>query len=143
MPEPYENRIWVRYAETDQMGVVYHANYLVYMEEARTRLMAAAGYPYHEFERTGQALVVRKADLRFRSPLFYGDEIRVLTWIEEIRGASVSFRYRIERTGDGTHIADGHTELACVNLTGDRKPTLLPRGIRDALAAYHAPQGRS
>ena len=83
----FEHELQVRYAETDQMGVVYHANYLVYMEEGRTRLMAARGCSYAEMERKGWALVVRKAALRFRAPSLYDEQLLVRTRITRVRGA--------------------------------------------------------
>src|SRR5262245_27538824 len=113
MPE-HEHRLRVRYAETDQMGVVYHAHYLVYMEEGRTRLMEARGFPYHELERQGWALVVRRAELRFRSPAHYGDELQIRTRIERVGGASILFSYQVERPADGELLATGSTELACL-----------------------------
>ena len=132
MKAPHEHRLHVRYAETDQMGVVYHANYLVYMEEGRTRMLAARGLPYHELEEAGWALVVRKAELRYRAPARYGDELLVRTWIDRMRGASVLFRYEILREADGTPLATGSTELACVDLkTPERKPTMLPATLRE------------
>ena len=71
--EWFEHTTRVRYAETDQMGVVYHGNYLVYMEEGRTLMMESLGLPYAELERRGFGLVVRKAALRFRAPARYGE----------------------------------------------------------------------
>ena len=136
MKTPHEHRLSVRYAETDQMGVVYHANYLVYMEEGRTRMMAARGLPYHELEREGWALVVRKAEVRYRAAARYGDEILVRTWIERMRGASVLFGYEIRRSADTTLLATGSTELACVDLKReDRPPTMLPAHLRERFEA--------
>lgn len=136
MDAPHEHRLHVRYAETDQMGVVYHANYLVYMEEGRTRMMAARGTPYHELERRGWALVVRKAELRFRHGARYGDEVLVRTRIERVRGASILFAYELERVGDGQPLASGSTELACVDLRDPaRRPTMLPEELRRELGS--------
>jgi len=136
MRTPHEHHLHVRYAETDQMGVVYHANYLVYMEEGRTRMMAARGLPYHELERQGWALVVRKAELRYRAAARYGDEILVRTWVERVGGASIRFRYELERAGAGELLATGTTELACVDLgTEGRPPTMLPEELRARLGS--------
>jgi acyl-CoA thioester hydrolase len=130
----HEHRLAVRYAETDQMGVVYHANYLVYMEEGRTALMAALGRPYHELERSGIALVVRKAELRFRSPARFGDRLRVTTTIEGLGGASIRFGYAIDRESDEVLLATGSTELACVDLSApEPAPRLLPADLRAGL----------
>jgi acyl-CoA thioester hydrolase len=133
LPE-HEHALRVRYAETDQMGVVYHAHYLVYMEEGRTRLMESLGHPYHELERAGWALVVRKAELRYRSSARYGDELRVRTRVLGVGGASIRFGYEIRRAEDGMVCATGSTELACVDLASpERRPALLPEPIRAAL----------
>ena len=126
--------IRVRYGETDQMGVVYHANYLVYMEEGRTRLMAALGCSYAELERSGVGLVVRKADLRYRSPARYDDELRIETRVERVGGASVRFRYDIALAKDGTRVCEGSTELACVDLGDPGRPVqMIPERVRELL----------
>jgi len=124
----------VRYGETDQMGVVYHANYLVYMEEGRTRLMDSLGCSYAELERRGWALVVRKASLRYRAPARYDDELVVRTRIDRIGGASLSFEYFVHLASDERLLSEGSTELACVDLrTVDRRPSLLPEDLRAVL----------
>lgn len=136
----FEHRLRVRYAETDQMGVVYHANYLVYMEEGRTRLMAALGASYAELERQGWGLVVRKAEVRYRAPARYDEELVVRTLVEEVRGASVSFAYQVARAEDGALLADGATQLACVRLDAEEgRPRMLPDEIRELLQAPPPP----
>jgi acyl-CoA thioester hydrolase len=135
MSAAHEHRLQVRYAETDQMGVVYHANYLVYMEEGRTRMLAERGLPYHELERAGWALVVRKAEVRYRAGARYGDEVLVRTLVERLGGASILLRYELERSTDGTLLATGSTELACVDLKDPaRAPTMLPEHLRSGLS---------
>jgi acyl-CoA thioester hydrolase len=131
----HEHSLQVRYGETDQMGVVYHANYLVYMEEGRTKRMEALGLPYAELERRGYGLVVRKAALRFRAPARYADSLTVRTRVDRVGGASVTFEYRISRQ-DGTLVAEGSTELACVDLRKPERPVcLLPEDLRALLPA--------
>ena len=135
MAASHEHRVSVRYGETDQMGVVYHANYLLYMEDARTGLMAALGCAYDELERSGIGLAVRKADLRFRSPARYADELVVRATIDRLGGASVSFRYEVERAADGELLATGGTELACLDLGRPERPVcMLPEELRALLA---------
>jgi acyl-CoA thioester hydrolase len=130
-------RLRVRYAETDQMGVVYHANYLVYMEEGRTRLMDELGFPYHVLERQGTGLVVRRAEVRYRAPARYGDEIEIRTRVAQLRAAAVVFDYSLVRVSDSTLLAEGRTELACLDLLGDvRRPQMLPSPIRSALEGH-------
>lgn len=114
----YHHPVMVRYGETDQMGRVHHANYLLYMEEARTAMMRALGISYAEAEKRGIGLPVRKADLRYRNAALYEDELIVETIIDKVGGASVNFTYRIVRPKDGALIATGSTELACIKMDG-------------------------
>jgi len=133
----HEHRLRVRYSETDQMGVVYHANYLVYMDEGRTSLLSELGHPYPALERTGVGLAVRRTDLRFRRPARYGDWLVVRTRLVSLRGASVGFGYEIRREADGAAIASGTVELACIDLRRpERPPCALPEPVRAALAAW-------
>ena len=130
----HEHRLRVRYGETDQMGVVHHANYLLYVEEGRTRLMADRGCSYAEFERSGWALPVRKAELRYRAPARYEEELVVRTRVGKVGAASVTFLSDIVRAADGAPVASASVELACVDLRGPaRRPVMLPEGLRAAL----------
>ncbi|MDE0895710.1 MAG: thioesterase family protein [Planctomycetota bacterium] len=115
----YFHRLRVRYGETDQMGRVHHANYLLYMEEARTGMMRAMGASYAQMEREGIGLPVRKTDLRYRNAARYEEELVVETSIERVGPASVTFAYRIvrpEESGSSTLIVTGSTELACISM---------------------------
>jgi acyl-CoA thioester hydrolase len=129
----HEHPVQVRYGETDQMGVVHHANYLLYMEEGRTRMMEDLGCSYAELERSGWGLPVRRTSLRFRAPARYGDRLVVRTRVTRLGGASVSFEYQVcSEAGD--LLAEGATELACVELaSADRKPRMLPERLRTLL----------
>ncbi len=139
MPSPHELLIRVRYSETDQMGVVHHASYLVYMEEGRTALMRSLGFPYEEVERRGYAMAVRKVDVRYRVAARYGDQVRIRTRVEHFRGASILYSYEIERDGGGELLATGSAEVACLDLKGgDFRPVPIPDDIRDALERYLA-----
>jgi acyl-CoA thioester hydrolase len=108
----------VRYAETDQMGVVYHANYLVWCEIGRTELMRRLGLPYAEMERQGVRLAVSEASLRFGGPARYDDLIRVDTRVLAVRSRSVTFGYVISRAAEGgaTALVSARTTLIA---TGD------------------------
>ncbi len=137
MPEPHEILLRVRYSETDQMGIVHHASYLVYMEEGRTALMRALGFPYEQVERRGFAMAVRKVDVRYRVAARYGDQVVVRTWVERFRGASIQYGYEIVREPDRELLATGSAEVACLRL-GDFVPTPLPDDIRASLERHHA-----
>lgn len=135
----HEHRLRVRYAETDQMGVVHHANYLLYLEESRTALMAARGCSYAELERSGWALPVRKVELRFRSPARYEEELVVRTWVQRLGPASVTFASEVWREVDRTLVASGAIELACIDIrSSPRKLAMLPADLRRALEAQLA-----
>jgi len=131
----HEHRLRVRYAETDQMGVVHHANYVVYLEESRTSLMRDRGCSYAELERQGWALPVRKLQMRYRAPAYYEEELIVRTRVGRVGNASVTFESDIVRPADGATVASGSIELACVRKdTTDRRPLPLPPELVDRLA---------
>ena len=129
----FEHRLQVRYGETDQMGRVHHANFLLYVEEARTKLLAAAGMPYAQVEREGVGLVVRDVAIRYRSAALYDDVLAIRTRVTDLRSASVELGYEVHRAADETHIASATTRLACVNLRSDPPEVcLLPAALRSA-----------
>jgi acyl-CoA thioester hydrolase len=111
-----ETRIRVRYAETDQMGVVYYANYLVWMEVGRVELCKACGFNYRDMEREdGIFLAVAEAGCRYRSPARFDDEVIIRTWIEEASTRIVIFHYEMRVAEDGRLLATGHTRHVFVN----------------------------
>lgn len=118
----------VRYAETDQMGVVYHANYLAWCDIGRTDLIRAlGGKSYAEIEREGIALAVVEAHLRYVKPARYDDVIRVTTRVTEVRSRVVRFDYDIN-LADGGLIATGYTTL--VAMTRDGRGSCVPDDLR-------------
>ena len=124
----------VRYPETDQMGVVYHAHYLVWCDVGRTELIRRlGGKPYSELEREGLFLAVADASLRYHAPARYDDLVRVETWVEEVRSRTVTFGYLITRAeGDGPErLVTARTTL--IALKRDGNPQKLPA---DTLAAF-------
>lgn len=137
---PHEHRLRVRYAETDQMGVAHHAAYLVYLEEARTRMMAERGCSYAELERSGLGLPVRRAELRYRASARYDEELCVRTRVGRLGQASVSFDYEVVRAADGALLATASTELACVDLVSPGRPIRpLPPELRERLVRPSPP----
>jgi acyl-CoA thioester hydrolase len=130
----FEHRLLVRYGETDQMGVVHHGTYVLYMEEGRTRMMRNLGCPYGELERDGFALVVRKLELRYRAPAYYEDELSVRTSVAELRTSAIVFAYEIRRAKDEQLLVEGSTELVCVDRSaGKPRPRSLPQKLCDVL----------
>src|SRR5712691_5505855 len=108
-----EIAIRVRYAETDRMGLLHHANYLVYFEQARTDLLRAMGVNYKDMEDQGYLLVVTKAEVQFKSPARYDDVLTVKATVERTTMARIDHRYDV--TCDGRLVAEGRTTLACVD----------------------------
>ena len=135
-PCSYTHHATVRYSETDQMGICHHANFLLFLEDARTAMMAAAGVPYSEVEKAGVGLPVRQVQLRYKSPAFYEDQLLVEVWIERIRSASVTFGYEITRvdSGEPTILATSEIELACMDMQ-TRRPRIFPKELRAAFEA--------
>ncbi len=122
----------VIYGDTDQMGVVYYANYLRWFEAGRNEYLRAQGARYRDLERdTGLMLPVVEATVRYRHPARYDDLVRVETRVTEIRRASVRFGYRVVREEDERLLAEGHTIHACID--GDHKPVRLPDSYKALL----------
>lgn len=122
----HESRFRARYAETDQMGIVYHANYLVWMEIGRTEYCRSIGIRYREMEREDHIfLTVAEANCRYLSPALYDDEIVVRTWIEHAHSRLVTFAYEIRCESDGRKVATGQTKH--VYCGKDLRPARLPQ----------------
>ena len=123
--------IRVRYAETDKMGVVYHANYFMWFEIGRCELLRAIGRSYREMEASGIGLPVIEAHCEYKSPARYDDELQVRTSGRLLSPARVEFEYEIVRPSDGTVNAVGRTVHAAIDTTG--RPCRLPAYIRELL----------
>jgi acyl-CoA thioester hydrolase len=123
----------VRYAETDQMGVVYHANYLVWFEVGRVELMRSAGLDYKRLETDeGCWIVVVEAAARYKAPARYDDELIVETRVAEVRGPVIRFGYRIVRAEDGLLLCEGETVHVAVGRDMKRRP--IPKSYAERLA---------
>ncbi len=118
----------VRYSETDQMGVVYHTNYLVWCEIGRTDFIRTSGLTYAELERRGVLLAVAEATIRYHAAARYDDVIRVQTSLAAVRSRAVTFDYLISNAGTGERLASAQTVL--VSLDRDGRPTTLPDDFR-------------
>jgi acyl-CoA thioester hydrolase len=105
-----ESRLRVRYAETDQMGVVYHSNHFVWFEIGRVELLRQLGFSYREMEQDdGCFIAVVDARCRYRAPAHYDDEIIVRTHLKNVRDSVIHFGYELVRVGDGVLLAEGET----------------------------------
>src|SRR5207302_10974263 len=107
-----EITIRVRYAETDRMGLLHHANYLVYFEQARTELLRSLGVAYRDLEDQGYLLVLTRAQVQYRRPAYYDDLLTVRTAVARATSVKVVHRYEVRRGGE--LLAEGETTLACV-----------------------------
>ena len=113
-----ESRVRVRYAETDQMGVAYYANYLIWFEVGRSQFCNDCGFSYRDMEReTGLYLIVAEATCRYRTPARYEDQLIVRTRIDDLTRRTVIFGYEIERD-DGASVAAGQTTHVLINHEG-------------------------
>jgi len=117
-PVRAEVNVEVRYAETDQMGVVHHANYLVWFELARTNLCKVSGFHYAGIEDLGFHLMVTGATVRYRQGAHYGDHLRVVAWVDRLASRLLRFSYQVYR-GDEL-LATGSTEHVWVDATTGR-----------------------
>jgi acyl-CoA thioester hydrolase len=126
-------RIEVRYAETDQMGIVHHANYLVWFEQARTRLCSEAGFHYAEIEKRGYLLLVTGAQLSYRGPSRYGDTVDVACWVDRVGSRGMTFAYAVT-LGDAL-LATGTTDHVWVDAT-TRRPVRFPDELEAPFARF-------
>jgi acyl-CoA thioester hydrolase len=121
----------VRYAETDRMGVVYHANYLAWCEVGRTEYIRAGGVSYAEMERRGFGLAVAEASIRFHAPARYDDLVRIETTLSEVRSRTVTFDYVIANAENGARLVTARTTLVSLDAAGHTAS--LDAGMRELL----------
>jgi acyl-CoA thioester hydrolase len=114
-----ETRLRVRYAETDQAGVVYHSNYLIWFEVGRVELCRDYGFNYRDMEKEADAyLPVTEVRVRYRIPARYDDEIVILSRVTELRSRAIKFAYEVRLGSDGTLLAEGETHHIVMNGKG-------------------------
>ncbi len=124
-----EEPIRVRYAETDQMGHAYYANYLVWFEQARTALFRSRGTTYKEVEAMGYKLPVVEAWAKYREEVKYDDLIHVRVWVEEIKRASIRINYEVINTTTGKIATEGYTWHVLVGT--DMKAKTIPDFLKE------------
>lgn len=114
----FETRLRVRYAETDAMGFVYHSNYFIWFEVARTEMMRQLNRSYNDLEKEGLLLPAVEAGCRFMKPAHYDDELRIITDFIPRDGPQLHFQYRVYRESDGVLVAEGFTVHVCIGSSG-------------------------
>jgi acyl-CoA thioester hydrolase len=127
-PLVHEIEFRVRYAETDQMRVVYHTNYLVWCEMGRTSFIRARGMSYADIERAGVGLAVSELSARFHSAARYDDMIRVRTTLADLRSRSITFDYLITNAETNERLVSARTALVSIDMNG--RLTALPPAVR-------------
>jgi len=120
--------IEVRYVETDQMGVVHHANYIAWFELARTHLCALSGYRYADIEKLGYLLLVTGVEVSYRRPAHYGETVAVICWGEWLLSRGVRFAYEVRHAGE--LLATGATDHVWIEAATGR-PCRTPEAVRD------------
>ena len=129
-----ETRIRVRYAETDQMGVVYHANHFIWFEVGRVELLRQFGFSYRDMERDDDCCIaVVDAHCRYKQPVHYDDEVVVRTYVKHVREKVIRFGYELRRAETGELLAEGETTHVVAN--AQIKPKALPEKYLKALRA--------
>jgi acyl-CoA thioester hydrolase len=137
--EYHDAIVRVRYAETDQMGVVYHANYLIWFEVGRVELIRALGIEYKRMEIEDDChIVVADAHCRYHDSALYDEVLRIRTRISESRNRIIKFSYEVLRDADGKVLANGETTHVICGSNG--RPKLLPEKYRSAFSLIAVPQ---
>lgn len=113
-----ETTFYVRYAETDAMGVVHHASYIVYFEEGRSSYARQRGSDYAKFEQSGHYLAVSEVSARYGKSAFYGQQITVRCWIEEMKSRGLTFAYEIVATQTQEVLVTGYSRHICITHDG-------------------------
>ena len=133
MPLTHTTELRVRYAETDRMGIVYYANYLVWCEVGRVEFMRALGGSYADLEAQGYGLAVAEARVRYLAPARFDDSVKIETSLVGVRSRAVTFDYVITNAETGVRLATAHTALVSIDASG--RPTALPAEFRALLDA--------
>ena len=127
------SRVRVRYAETDRMGIVYHAHYIVWFEIGRTNYCRAAGMPYRAMEDSGLWILVTGVECKYRGSARYDDALRVRTRLMELASRGLSFQYEVVNEGERL-LAEGSTRHVFADAQG--RPRRAPAEILEALEAF-------
>ena len=130
MSQPFiaQQEYYVRYAETDAMGLVHHSSYIIYMEEARSHYSRERGFSYHQMEASGRYILVTDLQIRYAAPARYGDKIRARCWLESMKSRQFSMAYEIQNAQSGATLVTATTRHLCIDREG--KLILLPPEIR-------------
>jgi len=137
VPTVSETLVRVNYSETDQMGVAYHARYLVWLDVARTEHLRRCGASYRDLETAGLRLAVSEVAIRYRQPARFDDLVRIRCWVREVGSRRVTFGYAVEHADDGRLLATA--TVALLALDASMALTRLPDAVRVLLIAVPDP----
>jgi acyl-CoA thioester hydrolase len=137
----HETEIRVRYAETDKMGIVHHANYLVWFEAGRSELCRSHGFSYKEMEADGLLMLVAESYLRYKAPAHYEDVLIIRTKVAEVRSRSIRFVYEVYRPEDDVLLAEGETMHLVTD--ADKKIKHIPERYAALLTNEEEPRERA
>jgi acyl-CoA thioester hydrolase len=127
----HTTEVKVRYAETDNMGIVYYANYLVWFEVGRTEYLLAEGLDYRQIEKEGLFMAVVEAHCVYRAPARYGQTLVIHTWPADVKNSSMKFHYKVTLKDDGKLLCEGYTSHVLIDK--ELKPHKIPERIRNLL----------
>lgn len=130
-PKTHTAELKVRYAETDNMGIVYYANYLVWFEVGRTEYLLAQGMDYRDVEKDGLFMAVVESHATYKAPARYGDVVVVETTPTQVKNSSLRFDYRVVRSSDKKLLCEGYTTHVLIDK--EMKPKKIPEKIRALL----------
>ncbi|HAJ56466.1 MAG TPA: 4-hydroxybenzoyl-CoA thioesterase [Candidatus Omnitrophica bacterium] len=130
-PKIHTTEVKVRYAETDKMGIVYYANYLVWFEIGRTEYLLAEGLDYRDVEKDGLFMAVVESYCIYKAPARYSDLIVIQSWPTDVKNSSLKFNYKVLRKKDNLLLAEGYTTHVLIDK--DIKPRKIPEKIRSLL----------
>ena len=135
-----ETTFHVRYAETDQMGLVHHSAYIIWFEEGRSSWSRQVGRSYADFERSGHILAVSEVGARYIAPAYYDQQVTVRTRVSQVRSRLIRFEYEVIDTQTGALLASGFTSHVCLDRQG--KPARIPEEWRQLWAGLAATYNR-
>lgn len=115
--QPFVIRIEPRYAETDQMGIIYHANYINWFEVARTKLMEHIGFPYHKVEASGFLFPILRLEVHYKKPAVYGRAVTVDLFLERYTSVRLCYRYEVRDEETEDLLVEGYTDLGATDKT--------------------------
>ena len=131
--EIFETTFYVRFAETDLMGIVHHSQYIVWMEEGRSDYMRRKGFTFDQWEKAGVAFAVSEVNVRYQAPAHYSERVTVRTWVESLRSRQIVFGYEIVNADTRQCLVTGSVKLITVDQQGN--VMVIPAIVQEVLAA--------